>query len=134
MNEKGQLEIETGLEILKFTVPIAYQEKDGKKENIKIAYSVQDNEYSFKVGPYDKNRLLIIDPLLASTYLGGANHDHPWDISLDTSGNVYIAGYTKSADFPTGVGAYNPHPQYPVELYFPENISPMPQVFCALTL
>ena len=36
-----------------------------------------------------------------STYLGGTSDDEGKDIALDGSGNVYIAGWTKSSDFPT---------------------------------
>jgi len=39
--------------------------------------------------------------LVYSTYLGGKNDDEANDITLDSSGNVYVAGATSSADFPT---------------------------------
>jgi hypothetical protein len=39
--------------------------------------------------------------LLYSTYLGGTGDDEGWDIALDAPGNVYIAGFTSSTDFPT---------------------------------
>ncbi len=39
--------------------------------------------------------------LVYSTYLGGNNTDQGWGIGLDGSDNVYIAGYTKSTNFPT---------------------------------
>lgn len=52
-------------------------------------------------------------PLLYSTFLGGTGQQFPDDISagdgafglaLDQSGNVYLAGYTGSVDFPTTAG------------------------------
>ena len=36
-----------------------------------------------------------------ATYLGGEGLDHAKDIALDASGQVFIAGMTKSPDFPT---------------------------------
>jgi uncharacterized protein (TIGR03437 family) len=36
-----------------------------------------------------------------ATYLGGSDNDVGGDIAVDTIGNAYILGYTKSADFPT---------------------------------
>ncbi|MEO6172426.1 MAG: SBBP repeat-containing protein, partial [Arenimonas sp.] len=39
--------------------------------------------------------------LVYSTYLGGASHEQCNDIAIDTSGNVYVTGWTSSNDFPT---------------------------------
>ena len=63
--------------------------------------------YGFTVASYDKTKDLIIDPLLASTYLGGSNVDTGNAIAIDASGSVYVTGYTFSLDFPTTSGAYN---------------------------
>ena len=39
--------------------------------------------------------------LSASTFLGGSEFDAAMGLSLDGSGNLYVAGYTYSPDFPT---------------------------------
>ncbi len=39
--------------------------------------------------------------LIWSTYLGGGDEDWAYGIAVDGSGNVYVAGYTDSTDFPT---------------------------------
>lgn len=44
--------------------------------------------------------------VLWSTYLGGTGMDEIRGIALDPSGNVYVAGWTASADFPVTPGAY----------------------------
>jgi hypothetical protein len=69
-------------------------------------------EYGFTVASYDKSHDLIIDPLLASTYLGGSFSDKANSITIDSGGNIYIAGYTSSSDFPTTAGAYDTSSTY----------------------
>lgn len=53
--------------------------------------------------------VLELDPtgstLLFSTFVGGASDELATSIALDSSKNIYIAGYTMSNDFPTTVGA-----------------------------
>jgi hypothetical protein len=39
--------------------------------------------------------------LVYSTYLGGADYDDAWALTVDGSGSAYVVGQTRSADFPT---------------------------------
>ncbi len=39
--------------------------------------------------------------LVYSTYLGGNSDDYPQSIALDPDGNIYVAGYTYSQNYPT---------------------------------
>ena len=125
VNNEGQLEVETGLGTVRFTKPVAYQDIDGKRMEVAVEYCVRDDRereelenggrgagetamlsYGFKVAAYDTARELVIDPLLASTYLGGLDSDFGYAIAIDADKNILVAGYTTSSDFPITSGAW----------------------------
>jgi len=113
VDEQGRLVLATSLggEIA-FTAPVAYQVADGRRRAVDVAYTIDENRhYGFKVGSYDQQRELVIDPLLASTFLGGHNPQPPGNYDDDiiygmvaSSGDVIVAGATQSPDFPTHLG------------------------------
>ena len=117
VSENGELVAETELGHVRFTAPVAYQYNiAGEKVKVSASYIIKESDplsgeqeliYSFHVGEYDSTKELIIDPLLASTYLGESSSGYVYTIVLDSSGNVYIAGFTTSSDFPTTSGAYD---------------------------
>ena len=109
VNKSGELEVNTELGIIKFTKPVAYQEIDGKKIEIKCEFNVFDyqNSYGFKVAAYDRDYPIIIDPLLASTYIGTATHDELTNLAVDASGNIIFTGYALSSAYPTTPGVYD---------------------------
>jgi hypothetical protein len=47
-----------------------------------------------------------LSTLTASTYLGGSDEGDTMSIAIDPSGDIYVAGDTFSADYPTTAGAY----------------------------
>ncbi len=44
--------------------------------------------------------------LVTSTFIGGSKFDNTCSIKIDIAGNIYIAGHTASANYPTTEGAY----------------------------
>jgi len=57
------------------------------------------------------NFLVRLDPsgnVLTSTYFGGSGSDSPSSIAVDSAGNIDLAGYTSSPDFPATQGTMQP--------------------------
>jgi hypothetical protein len=108
LSKDGEIIIQTGLGELKLSKPVAWQEKDGKKLPVEVSYKlIGKNRYSFVVAKADPNLPLVIDPLLASTFIGGSSDEGAYSIALDSNGNVYVTGYTWSSDYPTTSGVYD---------------------------
>ena len=96
--------------------PVVYQNVAGEKRIVEAGYTIAGNQARFHLGKYDHNQTLVIDPVLSYlTYFGGSNFDsigfesyyggsnatNPTQgIAVDSSGNVFVTGYTQSADFP----------------------------------
>lgn len=55
--------------------------------------------------------------LAYSTFLGGSQRDTAGDLALDSEKNVYVAGWTESADFPTMPGVYHEHLTYAYDAF-----------------
>lgn len=103
---RGELEMRRSDSILKMTAPVAYQELNGERKFVKAAYTrLSKNSYGFKVEGYDRSRPLIIDPLLASTFVGDVGSDFGYAIASDDT-SIYITGWTNSTYFPTTDAAF----------------------------
>ncbi|MDD8027348.1 MAG: SBBP repeat-containing protein, partial [Acidobacteriota bacterium] len=90
------------------SVPVAWQERDGTKIPVDVAYrSFGDNEIGFKVGGYNPALPLMVDPILTwNTFLGGSDSDYGNGIAVDGSGNVYVGGYSYASWGASPIRAY----------------------------
>lgn len=104
---------------LRFQSPHIYQKSSAGIQTIAGSFVLRGkNSAGFEVGPYDRSRTLVIDPVLAfSSYLGGAGDEscsaiigatagfvpHCPAITVDSAGNIYVAGATTSAPTFAGV-------------------------------
>jgi len=88
--------------------PIIYQEISGERRPVAGRYVFSHKgEVSFEVDAHDQTQPLIIDPsLVYSTYLGGTGDDQGSSIAIDAGNNIYVAGTTNSANFPTQGAAF----------------------------
>jgi len=83
--------------------PIAWQDIGGQRVSVSVRYDVTANgSVGFVLGAYNAAQPLTIDPVLSySTFLGGGGNDEGNAITVDSSGNAYVAGGTFSSNFPT---------------------------------
>jgi beta-propeller repeat-containing protein len=87
--------------------PVAYQQENGSRQLVDARFVVKGkNQVSFDLGSYDRSRELVIDPTVTySTYFGGSAEDEAYGVAVDSSGNAYVTGATKSPNFPGPLAA-----------------------------
>ena len=97
----GDLILKTPQGELRQLKPQAYQEINGTRQTVAAEYTIDNQKnISFRLGEYDKNFALVIDPvILNSTYLGGTGSDIARAIAVGKDGGIYIFGDTTSTDF-----------------------------------
>ena len=110
VDDKGDLVLSLGAEKeIRFLAPVSYQVGEDGRDAVAGRYVLlADGTVGFSLDAYDSNRELVIDPVLSYfTYFGGGlNEDTANGIALDGGGNVYLAGMTRSTDFPATAGVF----------------------------
>jgi len=110
VRDDGALVLETPIGKLIEAPPHIYQMVDDERVTVEGRYVLLgEREVAFALGDYVSTKTLIIDPTLQwNTFLGSANADAGKGITVDTSGNVYVTGYSNSS----WGSPLNPHAGY----------------------
>ena len=103
----GNLVIDTQAGTLTHRAPVIYQDVQGVRHPVEGGYAIlPDGRVVFRVGAFDRELPLVIDPVLSyATYLGGSQEERIHAVAFDSSGSIIVAGETYSADFPTANAA-----------------------------
>ncbi len=102
IDRSGDLILHAGGAPVRLRKPVLYQQKQGRRLEVAGGFRLRGAEVSFATDEYDRSLPLVIDPVLSfSTYHGGAHNEAARAIALDKNGNIYIAGFTASSNFPT---------------------------------
>ena len=110
IDEEGNLILETSAGTFIQHRPVAHQEIHGIRTSVSSRYVVnRDGTVKLALGRYDRRHKLVIDPTIAwgATLGSGTNGGgSAAAVALDSSGNVFVAGFTAATDFPL-INAYD---------------------------
>jgi uncharacterized protein (TIGR03437 family) len=110
LSAEGDLVIDTASGPLRQRRPSVYQEIGGVRHPVDGRYLLRGNVVSFRIGAFDRKRPLVIDPDLTwAVFTGTTISDDPRAITVDSTGNVYVAGSTLTSrgDFDTLLAKYD---------------------------
>ncbi|UOQ72622.1 DUF7948 domain-containing protein [Hymenobacter cellulosilyticus] len=105
---EGQLRIQTSVGTVVELAPRAWQQQGEKRVPVACEYVLQNNVVSFRLGRYNHELPLIIDPtVLFSSFTGSTADNWGFTATYDPQGNMYSGGIVFGVGFPTVLGAYD---------------------------
>jgi gliding motility-associated-like protein len=109
INKKGNLIIETKNGIIQENKPYTYQIINGKIVEIPCEFVLNGKEIKFKLGKYNPDFELIIDPILVfATYCGSISDNFGMTATYGFDGTAYSAGVVFGNSYPTpDINAYD---------------------------
>ena len=102
LSQEGHLILATQAGEIEFRRPFAYQDIDGARRPVAAQYALASNrEVGFRLGRYDRNHPLTIDPVLSlSTNVWG----NTAGVAVDAARNIYVVGSIWSSGLPASSG------------------------------
>ena len=101
----GSLKFKFDQGYLSESPPIAWQDIEGKRVPVEVAFRVERDEVGFSVGGYDPSHPLTIDPSYAWHTFYGSDFSMSGGLAVDSSGNIYVTGGSwDSLERPSGAG------------------------------
>lgn len=106
--KSNNLVVDNGISCVLELAPVAYQINDaGDTLYVPCAYSLDKNRVSFKLGAYDKHRMLVIDPsVVFSSYSGSVADNWGYTATYDSYGNLYGGGIAFGVGYPVSFGVF----------------------------
>ncbi|MFA7132950.1 MAG: hypothetical protein WC108_06595, partial [Bacteroidales bacterium] len=105
--EKGNLVIQTSVGKIIEVKPFAYQNIGNQKIEIEAEFILKGKTVTYKIGNYNKEYDLVIDPtLIFSTYSGSFHDNWGFTATYDREGNAYLGGIVAGQGYPTTLGAF----------------------------
>jgi len=107
LEANGDLAVSVADKSIVFEKPLIYQLVNGRRQMVRGRFALlADKSAGFALGPYDRSRPLVIDPVLNySTYFGNSSYGIA-AIAVDSTGAAYLTGQATYADFPVTPGAF----------------------------
>ncbi|MCX7908318.1 MAG: SBBP repeat-containing protein [Ignavibacteria bacterium] len=85
-----------------------YQDENQKISRVDASFKkINKNTFTFEIGNYDKQKELIVDPLVLSTLVGGSSSEEIVDLVEISQGIIVVTGWTESFNFITTPGSYS---------------------------
>ena len=102
ISKQGELLIETKLGTIRENKPYAYQIINGKLIQVACDFEINGNEVRFKLGKYNSDVALVIDPeLVFATYSGAITDNFGMTATYGYDGTAYSGGILYGNSYPT---------------------------------
>ncbi|MBA4303832.1 MAG: hypothetical protein C0424_06365 [Sphingobacteriaceae bacterium] len=107
LNKQGGIDYLSKNGVISEEAPVAWTEVNGQKQAVKVKYQAEKSFWSFDVGSYNRQTLLILDPTLVASTFSGAGYDN-WGFTATygANGDIYLGGIIFNPGYPTNLGAY----------------------------